>query len=70
VDAETGQRGFLLTGQDTFLEPYRRALAWLDQQVQTLKDKTQDNPRQQARIGELETLTADTSSAPFSSSGT
>ncbi len=25
-DMETGQRGFLLTGQDTFLDPYRRAL--------------------------------------------
>ncbi len=24
-DMETGQRGFLLTGQDTFLDPYRRA---------------------------------------------
>lgn len=25
-DAETGQRGFLLTGEDRYLEPYRRAL--------------------------------------------
>jgi CHASE3 domain sensor protein len=24
-DAETGQRGYLLTGQATYLEPYRRA---------------------------------------------
>jgi PAS domain S-box-containing protein len=58
VDAETGQRGFLLTGKEDVLEPYRQALARLDQQVRTLKDKTQDNPRQQARIGELEKLTA------------
>src|SRR5262245_28229411 len=56
VDAETGQRGFLITGKEDFLEPYRQALARLDQQVRALKDKTQDNPRQQARIGELETL--------------
>jgi PAS domain S-box-containing protein len=27
VDAETGQRGFLLTGEDRYLEPYRKALA-------------------------------------------
>src|SRR3989454_572584 len=59
VDAETGQRGFLITGKEDFLEPYQQALARLDQQVRTLKDKTQDNPRQQARIEELETLTAE-----------
>src|SRR5690348_11954367 len=59
VDAETGQRGFLITGKDNFLEPYDQALARLDQQVRTLKDKTQDNSRQQARIEELERLTAE-----------
>src|SRR5262245_62428134 len=59
VDAETGQRGFLITGKVDFLEPHRQALARLDQQVRALKDKTQDNPRQQDRIGELETLTAE-----------
>src|SRR5262249_38660708 len=48
-----------LTGKEEFLDPYQQALARLDQQVRTLKDKTQDNPRQQARIGELETLTAE-----------
>jgi PAS domain S-box-containing protein len=59
VDAETGQRGFLITGKDRFLEPYHQALARLDQQVQALKDKTQDNPRQQARIQELDKLTGE-----------
>src|ERR1700730_10028629 len=37
VDAETGQRGFLLTGKEDFLEPYHQALLRLDQQVRTLK---------------------------------
>ena len=59
VDAETGQRGLLITGKEEFLEPYQQALARLDQQVRALKNKTQDNPRQQARIEELETLTAE-----------
>ena len=59
VDAETGQRGFLLTGKENFLEPYHQALARLDGQVRALKDKTQDNPRQQARIEELEGLSAE-----------
>src|SRR6516162_3275590 len=54
VDAETGQRGFLLTGKEDVLEPHQQALARLDQEVRTLKDKTRDNPRQQARIKELE----------------
>ena len=59
VDAETGQRGFLLTGKENFLEPYHQALARLDGQVRALKDKTQDNPRQQARIEELESRSAE-----------
>jgi PAS domain S-box-containing protein len=59
VDAETGQRGYLLTGKDSFLEPYRQALGRLDQEVRTLQDKTQDNPRQQARIEQLRQLTAE-----------
>jgi PAS domain S-box-containing protein len=59
VDAETEERGFLITGKENFLEPYQQALARLDQQVQTLKDKTHDNPRQQSRITELEQLSAE-----------
>lgn len=29
-DAETGQRGYLLTGQESHLEPYHQALARID----------------------------------------
>lgn len=49
-DAETGQRGYLLTGRSKFLEPYnhapQRALALLNE-VQAL---TRDNPGQQSNI--------------------
>lgn len=31
-DAETGQRGFIITGQETFLEPYNKAVARLEEQ--------------------------------------
>ena len=31
VDAETGQRGYLLTGNEAYLEPYRGAIRSLDQ---------------------------------------
>ena len=32
-DAETGQRGYLLTGDETYLEPYRAAIKTVDQTV-------------------------------------
>ena len=56
VDAETGQRGFLLTGQDEFLEPYNDALAHLDERLAMLKDKTRGNPRQQDRLTTLQEM--------------
>jgi len=56
VDAETGQRGFLVTGKDIFLEPYDAALARLDGLVVKLKDKTKDDPGQQARITKLQEM--------------
>ena len=31
-DAETGQRGFLLTGEDRYLDPYRQALTEIQRQ--------------------------------------
>jgi PAS domain S-box-containing protein len=56
VDLETGQRGFLLTGNDTYLEPYRGAIKNLDQLLEDLKNATADNPNQQKHIPELEQL--------------
>ena len=56
VDAETGQRGFLITGADEFLEPYRAALAHVDECLRLLEDETQGNPRQQQRIATLADL--------------
>jgi methyl-accepting chemotaxis protein len=53
VDAETGQRGYLLTGTDPYLEPYNNALRTIDTTVNELTGLTVDNPRQQARIATL-----------------
>ncbi|HTI72013.1 MAG TPA: PAS domain S-box protein [Candidatus Limnocylindria bacterium] len=36
-DAETGQRGYLLTGDERFLEPYRRSLATAHDEMATLR---------------------------------
>src|SRR5713101_4540924 len=56
VDAETGQRGYLLTGEDSYLEPYRAAIKNIDQTIGNLKSLTSDNPNQQKRIQLLEPL--------------
>ena len=56
VDAETGQRGYLLTGEDSYLEPYRAAIKNIDQTIGDLKSLTSDNPNQQKRIQILEPL--------------
>jgi PAS domain S-box-containing protein len=58
VYAEAGQRSFLVTGKDEFLQPNNPALARLSKNMVELKDKTKDNPRQQDRIGELEEMIA------------
>jgi signal transduction histidine kinase/DNA-binding response OmpR family regulator/CHASE3 domain sensor protein len=52
-DAETGQRGFLLTNNERYLEPYNAALLVVASQLDELSDLTRDNPRQQSRIGPL-----------------
>jgi PAS domain S-box-containing protein len=36
-DAETGQRGFLLTGEDAYLEPYHRAVDQISERVATVR---------------------------------
>jgi PAS domain S-box-containing protein len=58
VDAETGQRGYLLTGKAEFLQPYDAARARLADLLAALKEKTRDNDRQQVRINSLEGLIA------------
>ena len=56
VDAETGQRGYLLTGDEAYLDTYREATNNLGQITRHLKDLTSDNPNQQKRIQTLEPL--------------
>ncbi len=53
ADAETGQRGFVLTGENPYLEPYNSALSRLDAAERELKSLTSDNPNQQRRLDEL-----------------
>jgi PAS domain S-box-containing protein len=56
LDAESGQRGFLLTGDEAYLEPYRQAIKNLDDLMSQLKALTSDDPHQQKRLKALEPL--------------
>jgi PAS domain S-box-containing protein len=58
VDAETGQRGFLLTNDPAYLEPYSRAAATVKKTTDDLRALTVDNAEQQSRIAEVTGLIA------------
>ncbi|MDQ8027399.1 MAG: response regulator [Brevundimonas sp.] len=53
-DAETGQRGYLLTGDTRYLQPYDQALSVVGSRLDNLTSLTADNPRQQATIAQLQ----------------
>src|SRR5882672_10487958 len=55
-DAETGQRGYIITGEERYLEPFRAAQETINQKVKTLRDLTRDNANQQRRLDILEPL--------------
>jgi len=55
-DAETGQRGFIITGNPDYLAPYNNALSVTPIALERLRGKTTDNPKQQKYIIELNKL--------------
>ncbi|NJC41681.1 PAS domain S-box-containing protein [Brevundimonas alba] len=57
-DAETGQRGYVITGDDRFLQPYDEALRDLDRQMDRLGEMFSDQPEQQRDFRELKSLAA------------
>jgi signal transduction histidine kinase len=50
VDLETGQRGFVITGQERYLQPWRAARAAFLGQAAALSRLVADNPDQQRRV--------------------
>jgi CheY-like chemotaxis protein len=56
TDAETGQRGFIITGNDDYLTPYSKALQNISQLQSSLRELTADNPAQQQRLQRLDSL--------------
>jgi CheY-like chemotaxis protein/CHASE3 domain sensor protein len=57
-DAETGQRGYLLTGAERYLDPYEAASATLDDKVQRVRALVLDNPKQLERLDTIVRLGA------------
>jgi methyl-accepting chemotaxis protein len=58
-DAETGQRGYLITGLDRYLVPYTSGTAAVEGDRKRLLQLVSDNPRQVARAEALGPLIAD-----------
>ncbi|HEY2797461.1 MAG TPA: CHASE3 domain-containing protein [Thermoanaerobaculia bacterium] len=56
LDAETGQRGYLLTGEESYLGPYTAAAGAVARSLDSLASVTADNPVQQRRVQALRGL--------------
>jgi len=52
LDAETGQRGYLLTGNAEYLQPYQRAVKEVDERLAHVQNLTRDNPTQTAYLAQ------------------
>ena len=58
IDMETGMRGYLLTGEEHFLDPYEVAKPRVQAELETLKGLVADNPQQIDRLNRLQALQA------------
>ncbi|MEN3356227.1 MAG: hypothetical protein V7637_209 [Mycobacteriales bacterium] len=56
VDAETGMRGYVITGEDSFLEPYRAGNSGFDATAAQLRALVSDNPPQVDRVDQMVAL--------------
>lgn len=56
-DAETGQRGYLLTADRDYLQPYENAVTAIAPQLERLEALVSDNPEQVASVRQLNSAT-------------
>jgi len=56
IDAETGQRGFVITGDDAFLETYRSGSTSVVQSIKQLRTTLLDDPAQRQLLEQAEPL--------------
>jgi CHASE3 domain sensor protein len=59
TDAQTGVRGFVITGKETFLEPYHNAVGSIDRAVADLQRLTADNAEHVRRLDDVKSIVAD-----------
>jgi PAS domain S-box-containing protein len=59
TDSETAERGYVITGDESYLEPYRQAGAVVDAQTRRVRELTADNRTQQQRLDEVMALVTD-----------
>jgi len=56
VDMETGQRGFIITGEEEFLEPYNEGASEFEKLIEKEKELVSDNPGQVKALEKIEDL--------------
>ncbi|MFZ3137570.1 MAG: CHASE3 domain-containing protein [Thermodesulfovibrionales bacterium] len=59
TEAETGQRGYIITGDERYLNPYHDAVAEISQEIKELRKLLMDAPNQNRRLDDLEPLIAE-----------
>src|ERR1700755_2578770 len=57
LDTETGMRGFFITGDEAYLQPFEQGRSVVSSDLADLRQLTSDNPDQQKRLEELESTT-------------
>lgn len=55
-DAETGQRGYLLTGDTQYLQPYQSGRSAVQEDIKEARILTEDNPVQQRNLDTLQPI--------------
>lgn len=60
VDVETGTRGYVITGDDGFLEPYKSGTEAVKAHLSELQQLTADDPTEQRRLAALQQTIATT----------
>ena len=58
-DVESSQRGYIITGNKSYLDQYAKALGRVDVHLNFLRRQTADNPWQQQRFGAIDRLQAE-----------
>lgn len=56
IDAETGQRGYVATGDPLFLEPYARGVRDWRAMFDEVRKSAADNPSEEGRLDELQSV--------------